>query len=492
MQEYDDDKLIYKTEDEDNNKAAVPAWIISVGIHAILISSLLYFLMPGKSSIEDIKVLDFEVIKTLPDKPEKEPFKPLDLVKTNIVVNTDVAIEETIVEVEDPIEDVIEVDQPDDSPSDVSDIVSDPSTIGRVAFGHVGRSTGVGKYGNRTGHRRKIVGRKNGMTRGTEGGAISGLWWLANHQEGDGHWDSGKYEGAGTPEVDTACTGAALLAFLGAGHTDRVGKWKKNVKKAIEWLLIAQRPNGSFDNRNYANGICTMAIAEAVGMGAGGSDARKAASLAVDYLLKQQNDSGGFNYTGPSGRDDMSVTGWCIMGLKSALVSGIKENEIKAAFKKVGALMNANENKSTTGDNSSTTKGLSWYTSGKSSHSYSAVAAIGLLVRQYLGWQRSEPWMNAVSDGQISKIPKDFDSMNVYRVYYGCLALLQQGGHHWKAWNKPVSELIIKSQRTDGDFKGSWNNNGKGHMQKGGRVLTTAFLTLCLEVYYRGLSFEIN
>ena len=75
----------------------------------------------------------------------------------------------------------------------------------------------------------------------------------ADHQEQDGHWDSGKYEGSGIPETDCAVTGITLLAFLGAGHTDRRDKYKANVSKAIGWLISAQRPNGSWDNKNYAN-----------------------------------------------------------------------------------------------------------------------------------------------------------------------------------------------------------------------------------------------
>lgn len=213
------------------------------------------------------------------------------------------------------------------------------------------------------------------------------------------------------------------------------------------------------------------------------SEVRKSAELAVDFLLKQQNVSGCFDYTGPSARDDMSVTGWCIMGLKSANLAGIKQKEIKEAFHKCGDFLDKTDG---TKDNTSTSQGLSWYTPGTvgSGAAGGACQAIAMLVRQYLGWERSSPWLQAAAEGQVSKIPAAYAGTDIYRVYYTFLTLFQQGGKQWKAWNDPVSKMIVSAQRVDGDFKGSWDKNGC-HVDVGGRVLYTAFLCLSLEIYYR-------
>ena len=40
------------------------------------------------------------------------------------------------------------------------------------------------------------------------------LKWLANHQEEDGHWDTGKYEGKGDYDTNIASTGAAQGCFI--------------------------------------------------------------------------------------------------------------------------------------------------------------------------------------------------------------------------------------------------------------------------------------
>jgi hypothetical protein len=192
----------------------------------------------------------------------------------------------------------------------------------------------------------------------------------------------------------------------------------------------------------------------------------------------------------------MSLTGWCIMGLKSASLAGIKEKEIKAAFLKCGGLLDVMHG---TKDNTSTTKGHAWYDNraegngnGGASSVGSACQAIAMLVRQYIGWDRTEPWLQAAADGQISRIPADYTSMNVYRVYYSFLTLFQQGGKHWTSWNEPVSKIVVAAQRQDGDFKGSWNKNGNGHLDPGGRVMYTAFLCLSLEIYYRYASVMKN
>jgi hypothetical protein len=60
------------------------------------------------------------------------------------------------------------------------------------------------------------------------------LRWLGTHQEADGHFDAQKF--GAVEKSDVASTSLALLAFLGAGHTEKVGAYKDNVKRAIAWL----------------------------------------------------------------------------------------------------------------------------------------------------------------------------------------------------------------------------------------------------------------
>lgn len=342
---------------------------------------------------------------------------------------------------------------------------------------------GVGPFGMRTNAGRENAIQQFGGSKETENSVEFALSWLASVQEKEGSWDPGKFNGSDSSEVACATTSLALLAMLGAGNTDKEGLYKVNVKSAILWLIKNQKPDGSWDNRNYANGICTYALAEAAVMGCVGQETKKATILAVSYLLKEQNDSGFFDYTGPSRRDDMSATAWCLMGLKSAMLAGIKEKEIKEVFKKCGDFLDKTGG---TKDNTATSKGLGWYTPENvgTGDSGGACQAIAILIRQQLGWKKSAPWMHAAVNGQISKIPTSFSKMETYRNYYTYLTLFQHGGMHWNIWNNSVTKIIVSAQRKDGDLKGSWDSTG-GHTNKGGRILETALCCLCLETYYR-------
>ncbi|MBI3828003.1 MAG: hypothetical protein HY291_00705 [Planctomycetes bacterium] len=100
---------------------------------------------------------------------------------------------------------------------------SSPGTGGGWGGGN-GTGTGIdngaghGSFGARNGGGRRLMVMRHGGSRATEGGVDRALKWLAAHQEVDGHWDCVKYGGK---QADVAVTGMALLAFLGAGHTER-------------------------------------------------------------------------------------------------------------------------------------------------------------------------------------------------------------------------------------------------------------------------------
>lgn len=345
-------------------------------------------------------------------------------------------------------------------------------------------------FRNRISADRMNIVLNGGGSEKTELAVEMALEWLAKNQEKDGHWDSGKQEGAGTPETDQAATALALLALLGAGNTEKEGKWQENVKIAIKWLCVHQKSNGSWDNRNYANGICTLALAEAIGMGCNNNNLSNYLNKGVYYLLKNQNSSGCFDYTGPSVRDDMSISGWCILGLKTAMNIKIKDREIKKALQKFKDYLLTTEGLK---DDTPTSKGLAWYnlplkpkeTIGSGAPG-GGCQAVAMVLCQFLGWYKTSPWMQAAAEGQILKIPLKYDNIDVNRVYFAYMALFQIGGKQWKAWNDLVSKILIEAQRVDDSaMKGSWDKITDDHISKGGRVMYTALFCLCLESYYR-------
>jgi len=86
-------------------------------------------------------------------------------------------------------------------------------------------------------------------------------------------------------------SGLALLAFLGAGHTEKHGTYKETVQRGVAWLISTLKENGRWDltgaKQNYRNGIGTMALSEAAGMGRVPATV-KAAQRAVNGLVDGQ------------------------------------------------------------------------------------------------------------------------------------------------------------------------------------------------------------
>jgi hypothetical protein len=117
-----------------------------------------------------------------------------------------------------------------------------------------------------------------------------------------------------------------------------------------------------------------------------------------------------------------------------------------------------------------------------------AMTAVGLLARVFLGQKPEDsPIMKKHADLIVSKPPM-WDpgglSNDMYYWYYGTYALYQMGAPWWAKWEKAMKPAIVDSQRKDGDAKGSWDPIGPWGTS-GGRVYSTAVMTLCIEVYFR-------
>ena len=480
--------------DKSNKKfRAAPIWIISLLAHTIVLSVLAYWVVKQATKKEDV-IVTTEIMEVL-EEP-KEEIKEVAVIKEKkeVIVETDSTLPPQITTetVADHNETDNNMETLNPSAEGTSEGIADSPQVGSGMMGNIGGGGGGGgSFGQRTGGGKKRLLLKGGGSKKTESAVDLGLMWLANHQEPDGSWDCGKYEGEKNEQFNVATTGAALLAFLGAGYNDRIGKYKNNVKKGLEYMLSQQKESGAFFHdgaNNYTNGMCTMALAEAIGLGCGVPGWRKNLEKAVDNILRQQIPYAGWTYYDGSKKTkevtDMSLTGWCMMGLKSSLMVGVRENEIKRVFIEVGDLLNSSP---FTSDNTSTTKGDSWYNPVEKMKSGrgAAMQPIAMLIRQYIGWHRTEPWLQAATKGQVEVLPKDVKTTSIYRLYYAYLALFQQGGDDWKKWNEEVTPVVLKAQRLDGDFKGSWDPNQGEMMKVAGRPLSTAFLCLSLEIYYR-------
>ena len=325
----------------------------------------------------------------------------------------------------------------------------------------------------------------------TEEAIRRGLLWMAAHQNNDGSWSLNRFnreceghdkcDGHGGIDSDAAATGFALLPFLGAGHTHTDGPHMHTVRGGVEWLLKNQKDDGDLSQGSkgnaqmYAHGIATIALCEAYGMS---KDERLAepARRAVEFIVNAQDEkSGGWRYR-PNQSGDTSVVGWQIMALKSAQMSGLEvpERTLQLASKWLDHVE---------GDGKRT--GWFGYTREGDKNNDPTMTAEGLLCRQYLGAKRGDETLRRGADHLLEYLPQE-GKFNSYYWYYGTQCMFHMQGEHWRRWNESMRDMIVESQRRDGNMAGTWDPRDNWERQ-GGRIMSTSLRLLMLEVYYRHL-----
>jgi hypothetical protein len=346
-----------------------------------------------------------------------------------------------------------------------------------------------------------------------------GLRWLALHQSPDGGWSLSRYTrhldnpsprdlwhadwdgrgrrdsrgGTGRAESgEMAATGLAVLAFLGHGDTQlEKGPYQAVVQRGLDYLIKRQRRDGDLRGGGnlYMHGIAAFAICEAYALTRDPA-LEEPARRAVGYTVRTQNpDLGGWRYEPyPQGSEvDTSVFGWMLMALKSAHLAGIKIED--RAVERMAAYLDSAR--------MTDAGGRYAYQPGLPRTSL-AMTAQGLFSQQVLaelrppgdeGGRRFLRRAAAESTAYCLKnkpVARDQDGANEYYWYYATLALFQEGGEPWKAWNARLKEVLLDLQlgEEEGTATGSWDPVSR-RAEMGGRVYSTAISVLSLEVYYR-------
>jgi hypothetical protein len=480
---------------------SVPWWIISGAFHGLLLLlvTLISMTLIGPATAD--VMLDVVIVKPKPEEPPTpNPWHP---VQTSFQIESEMPpVDHTMI-----VHDDVEVDDHIETADDMDSAKCNgesPDMISDVALSGVGISAAIGwgggpagAYGHRDegGRRRRTI--KEGGDAGTDRSFKEALRWLARHQEPDGRWDTLKY--GASVKTDTACTGLALLSFLGSGHTEKVGPYRENVRRAVAWLKSKQNAEGLvFDSTDagdhrgvgYPHAIAGMALAEAAGM-ARVADTVQAAQRAIDYSTKVHQQGEGYERLGfryqPKQAGDLSVTGWYVMQLKSAKVSGLKVDV--AAFDGAIRFLDSVEKKGAGGDQGYGPASIYWYQpTDEHGHSAHRLTAIGTLCRQFLGWKEAELAPSVEWFANKGGVPNGWGEgkTDLYYWYYGSLCTFLQGGEVWKRWNAGMKKTLCDNQRVGGDEAGSWDPVGD-YSNEWGRVGQTALACLCLEIYFRNL-----
>ncbi len=335
----------------------------------------------------------------------------------------------------------------------------------------------------------------------TEPAIENGLEYLARTQFNDGHWslhalpegiaaDSAEL---GSLHADTAATGLALLAFLGAGYTHQDEQYRDVVRRGAQWLMKHQQPDGNFSYQGsdpthfYSQGIATMAVCEAYGM-TQDRELREPAQKAIDFIVKSQDPRrGGWRYQ-PQDGSDTSVTGWQLMALKSARMAGLEVPE--ETLRKVSHWLDLAEV-----PNRGTYVYNPWNADTEVERLGRApnptMTAQAMVMRLYLGEGRDNASLAQGADYLLKNLPDataaDTSHRDCYYWYHATQAMYHMQGDYWKIWDARMTPLVRAGQIDRGPLRGSWNPQEPAADRwsvHGGQHYVTSMHILTLEFRY--------
>jgi hypothetical protein len=340
--------------------------------------------------------------------------------------------------------------------------------------------------------KRRGLALSNGGSVESEQAVDDALEWFARHQLADGSWSTeltadpckGRCQ-HGTIELGRpkkiAATGLALLCYLGAGHTHKKGMYQENVLGGLVYLTNCvkdrNRRNAQSTGRlveegaayeMYEQGIASLALCEAYQM-TGDSMLRGPLEICIEYIQRCQHSNGSWGYH-PNESGDLSIVGWQIMALKSASKIGLKVRP--DVIRRADSFLDSQQS------------GNGAYYGYRGPEKEACTTAIGLLLRLYRGWTRTDP---RIMEGSkyIMDLGPSLDG--IYYNYYATQLLFHLKLDRWAEWNTISRDYLVREQSKDGHEKGSWYFGRNTFNKVGGRLYNTAMATLTLEVYYRNM-----
>lgn len=340
-----------------------------------------------------------------------------------------------------------------------------------------------------TGQRGKML-EEFGGNRETEQAVLRALRWLRHTQASDGSW--GRYK--------TAMTALAILTFLAHNELPESPEFGDTVRRAIEFLINAQQPDGLFrprDGNNYSHPMATYALCEAYGMTLN-PNVKEVALKALEPILEGQTPTGGWDYKMNPERDrnDSSYMGWCAQALKAAKMAELHVEGLEETIRK--AIQGFRSNAHPEG-------GFGYTGPGRS-----GLTGVGVLCMQLLGAPDAPEVRKSME--LLSEATYDFDHWDnqpysgaspVYYWYYITQAKFHTGGSTWTEWNRMFNPELVKRQMVippeESGYKdhegtpqeiGYWITPSENEHRGGDNTSHVQVTTMCalqLMVYYRYL-----
>lgn len=473
---------------------AIPAWLISMLLHMLLLlvmalltvgvpEELVNVLSASNSEENEGEIEEFTLADIEPGEISESEFESFDEPATTASPMEEIKP----LEIQEPVS----VNAVNPQMMDmVSAIAPSQSLLQSV-------SDGMGDgLGSRAGQAKKQLLKRYGGTEASEAAVARALRWLALHQLPNGAWTfnhaivcrgQGGCDGVCEPSragAVNAATALGVLPFLGAGQTHMDGVHKDNVRAALTFLIRNGKPKmmgglpcldySEAGGNMYSHGLVAIALCEAYAM-TNDPVLMAPAQQALNFTIYAQDPrTGGWRY-GVREAGDTSVTGWHVMALKSGHLGHlIVPPGTVVGINNFLNLVSADEGAS-----------YRYTAENPGTGARTPCQPIGLLCRMYTGWDKTHP---SIVKGAQQLAEFGVHKTDIYYNYYAAQVLRHFGGAQWDKFNTELRDWLVSEQVTTGHPEGSWHwPDSVRHRgpHEGGRLCSTAFATMILEVYYR-------
>ncbi|MBN2056482.1 terpene cyclase/mutase family protein [bacterium] len=344
-----------------------------------------------------------------------------------------------------------------------------------------------------------------------------GLAWLQKNQDAAGHWSSPDYP---------AITALALCSFMGDPSHSYPAAEQPFIRKGLDCILKNVQPDGGIyvkDLAAYNTSVSMMAL-----VAAGDPDYEPVLRNARRFLIGLQDDfgekrmgdspyDGGIGYGGRYDHSDMSNT---VLALEALYYTKYLNNDLspkertvtdlnwKAAIQFIQRCQNlpSHNDQAWASDDPANKGGFVYFPgdskagemttdSGKTAlRSYGSMSYAGLLSYIYADLDRDDPRVTAVVDWLRKSYTLEenpgMGQEGLYYYYHTMVKALALYGMNELTlvsgktvdWRRELALKLFNLQQPDG----SWMNDN-GRWWEKDPVLVTSYVTLALEVIYRGL-----
>ncbi len=306
---------------------------------------------------------------------------------------------------------------------------------------------------------------------------IKGTDYLASTQKPDGSWGSGQqFHG------DESCGVSALatMAFLSTGEDPNYGRYARNIRASVRFIIKNQKSSGYVPGNMYVHGFAMLALSESYGAvdeellwaGQEKSDANRSIAEALDLAVQlavtsqKSNPNKGWQYSPNQKTADTSVVGAVLMGLLAARNAGIDvpDASIDDALKYM---------KSMTSEETGEVAYMGLGGFGESS-ARTSIACLVFSIGKRKNWNELEGTRKYLVDHLDNSSSQ---SWPFYERYYKAQALFQADYESWEKWNRNTIQELRNMQDDDGKI-------GKSQH---GPAYSTSMSLLALALNYRFL-----